>query len=46
MKNVLKIMLYHTDPNTIGITESWENNDETCADLELVGYARFEHKSK
>ena len=40
-KNELKIILKDTDPDVIGITESWTNTDITYAELGLTGYVMF-----
>ena len=40
-KNELNIMVDDIEPHTIGITESWANNDVTYAELGLEGYVMF-----
>ena len=40
-KNELDIMVDGKKTHIIGITESWENNDITDADLGLEGYVMF-----
>ena len=40
-KKELNIMVDDIQPHTIGITESWANNDITDAELGLEGYAMF-----
>ena len=41
-KNELNLMVYDINPDIIGITESWANNDIiTDAELGLSGYVMF-----
>ena len=40
-KSELNIMVLDSDPQIIGITESWANKDITDAELGLEGYVMF-----